>query len=105
MVNFVKNYRDPSYSPGTDIQEEVFKQRRIELWGEGLNWFDLMRLNKGVDRRGAGYPNSEMIFKIEPTDNVLLWPIPEVELQSNQALNEADQNTPGNTPKPVADNK
>ncbi len=105
LVNFVKNYRDPSYSPGTDIQEEVFKQRRIELWGEGLNWFDLMRLNKGVDRRGAGYPNSEMIFKIEPTDNVLLWPIPEVELQSNQALSEADQNTPGNTPKPVADNK
>ena len=50
-----------------------------------------MRLNKGVDRRGAGYPNSEMIFKIEPTDNVLLWPIPEVELQSNQALSEADQ--------------
>ncbi len=41
-----------------------------------------MRLNKGVDRRGAGYPNSEMIFKIEPTDNVLLWPIPK--LNSNQ---------------------
>lgn len=104
LVNFIKKYRNPTYAPTeSNIQEEVFQQRRIELWGEGLNWFDLMRLGKGVDRRGAGYPNSEMVFNIAANDNVLLWPIPEVELQSNQALSVADQNTPGNTPKPVED--
>ena len=38
--------------------------RRIELWGEGVIWFDVMRLNKGVDRRGCGFPNVEFIFYI-----------------------------------------
>lgn len=27
-------------------QEAVYFQRRIELWGEGVIWFDVMRLNK-----------------------------------------------------------
>lgn len=105
LIKFIKDYRDPSYSfSAGDVQEEVFKQRRIELWGEGLNWFDVMRLNKGVNRVGGGYPNSNMVFKIAATDPILLWPIPEVELQANQALSDADQNTPGAAPKAVADN-
>lgn len=106
LVNFIKTYRDESYSyNGSDVQEEAFLQRRIELWGEGLNWFDLMRLNKGVDRRGGGYPNENMVFNIAASDPILLWPIPEAELQANQALSNADQNTPGVTPKAVADEK
>lgn len=103
LQDFIQTYRDSKYTvnAGANIQEEVFLQRRIEFWGEGLNWFDIMRLNKGVDRRGAGYPDSNMIFNIPANDNILLWPIPEVELQSNQALTNADQNTPGKTPEAV----
>lgn len=102
LVNFIKKYRDKGYVySGTDVQEEVFLQRRIEFWGEGLNWFDLMRLNKGVDRRGAGYPNSIMIFNIAANDPILLWPIPEAEIQANQALSNADQNATGTAPQPV----
>jgi len=45
LEGFVKTYRNPNYVCGatspTDIQTEVFRQRRIELWGEGLNWFDV----------------------------------------------------------------
>lgn len=106
LINFVKTYRNKDYTyNGSDIQEEVFMQRRIEFWGEGLNWFDLMRLKKGVDRRGGGYPNSTMVFNIPANDDIMLWPIPEAELQANQALSTADQNTPGNSPLPVDDKK
>ena len=106
LVDFITKYRNDSYVVTyPDIQEEVFLQRRIELWGEGLNWFDVMRLNKGVDRRGAGFPNDNMIFNIAPTDPILLWPIPQAEIQANQALSAADQNPTSTTPKPVEDNK
>lgn len=104
LVDFMKNYRDPEYTaPATDIQEEIFRQRRIEFWGEGLTWYDIMRLNKGVDRRGAGYPNSTMIFNIPAGDNVLLWRIPESEIQANPALEDGDNNPAAPTPQPVAD--
>lgn len=107
LENFVKTYRDPDYvceatSP-TDIQKEVFRQRRIELWGEGLNWFDVMRLNKGVDRRGAGYPNATMVFNIPAGDNVLLWRIPEAEIQANAKLSNGDNNPSAPVPDPVPD--
>lgn len=104
LVNFVRTYRNPQFTPASNnIQEEAFLQRRIELWGEGLNWFDLMRLNKGVDRVGAGFPNANMVFRIAPDDPVLLWPIPEAELQANQALTNADQNPSWTAPKAVED--
>jgi starch-binding outer membrane protein, SusD/RagB family len=105
LENFVQTYRDPSYvCTATDIQKEVFHQRRIELWGEGLNWYDIMRLNKGVDRRGAGYPNASMIFNIEPGSDILLWRIPEAEIQANIGLNEGDNNPSAPAPLPVPDN-
>lgn len=107
LESFVKTYRDPEYvctanSPET-IQEEVFRHRRIELWGEGLNWFDIMRLNKGVDRRGAGFPNATMVFNIAPNSDILLWRIPEAEIQANPALSEGDNNPAAPTPDPVPD--
>ncbi len=108
LVDFVKTYRDPGYSFSStnpeDIQEEVYRQRRIELWGEGLNWYDIMRLNKPVDRRGGGFPNATMVFNIPAGDPVLLWRIPQKEIIANPSLNEEDNNPVGSTPQPVADN-
>lgn len=107
LVDFVTAYRDPGFtlaatSPA-EVQEEVFNQRRLELWGEGLNWFDLMRLNKGIDRRGGGYPNATMVFNIPAGSDVLLWRIPEAEIQANPALSEGDNNPSAPSPAPVAD--
>lgn len=107
LESFVSTYRDPSYTfSGTadEIQEEVFRHRRIELWGEGLNWYDIMRLNKGVDRRGAGYPNATMVFNIPAGSDILLWRIPEAEIQANPVLPEGDNNPSAPAPSPVADN-
>lgn len=58
--------RDPQYEYGTHLdsyyntstklfQNEVWWQRRVELWGEGFATFDIKRLQKGVIR---SYPNT-----------------------------------------------
>lgn len=107
LESFVQEYRDPDYTfsgSAAEIQEEVFRQRRIELWGEGLSWYDIMRLNKGVDRRGGGYPNATMVFNIPAGSDILLWRIPEAEIQANPVISEGDNNQAASAPKPVADN-
>lgn len=107
LESFLRDYRDPEYvckaSSPEAIQEEIYRQRRIELWGEGMNWFDVMRLNKGVDRRGAGYPNASSVFNIQPGDPILLWRIPEKEIQANPALSNEDNNEAVPVPSPVPD--
>lgn len=107
LENFVKTYRNPDYtSTGAspeEVQEAVYYQRRLELWGEGLSWFDIMRLNKPVDRRGGGYPDPTAIFNIAAKDPVLLWRIPEAEIQANVALTNADNNPVTPLPEVVAD--
>ena len=100
LEEFVKTYRDPSYScTASNVQDEIYRQKRIELWGEGRIWFDVMRLNKGVDRRGAGYePNC--VLNIPAGDPILLWRLPQTEINGNSALTDADNNT--STPVPTA---
>lgn len=109
LEDFVKTYRDDQYtctaSSPADVQEEVFRQRRIELWGEGLIWYDIMRLNKPVDRRGAGYPNATMVFNIPAGSPLLLWAIPEKEIEANQSLEKGDNNPSAPAPEPVKDFK
>lgn len=106
LNNFVSTYRDPAYNCTlTDpaaIQEEIWNQRRVELWGEGLSWYDIMRLKKNVDRRGCGYPDDSAadIFNITYGDNILLWRIPEAEIQANKLISDEDNNP--NAPAPIA---
>jgi hypothetical protein len=68
-----------------------------------LNWFDVMRLNKPVDRRGGGFPDATMVFNIPAGDPLLLWRLPEKEILANKALSEDDNNPPAPAPKPVSD--
>ncbi|MBS2097284.1 RagB/SusD family nutrient uptake outer membrane protein [Carboxylicivirga linearis] len=107
LETFVKSYRDPSYvcnaSSPEGIQEEVYHQRRVELWGEGMNWFDIMRLNKGVDRRGAGFINASVIFNIPSNSDILLWRISEPEIEANPLIGHGDNNPAAPAPEPVAD--
>jgi hypothetical protein len=46
--------RDPKWNKSSVTVDDVFLQRRIELWGEGFNFFDFKRLNKVVDRTYEG---------------------------------------------------
>lgn len=65
LTEFAKK-RDPQYEYGkhneaygntstSKFQNEVWWQRRVELWGEGFATFDIKRLNKGIIR---SYANS-----------------------------------------------
>ena len=103
LEKFVKTYRDPSYScTASDVQNEIYRQKRIELWGEGRIWFDVMRLNKGIDRRGAGYePNC--VLKIDAGDPILLWRLPQTEINGNNALSDKDNNPAAPVPTAVDD--
>ncbi|MDE5649486.1 MAG: RagB/SusD family nutrient uptake outer membrane protein, partial [Duncaniella sp.] len=104
LRQFVSTYRDQNYSFNTgsaqELQEEVWRQRRIELWGEGMAYYDIMRLNKGVDRRGAGFQPS-YVYNIPAGDPIFLFQIPQTEVEGNKALG---ANNPTTTrPTPVAD--
>ncbi len=102
---FVQKYRNPAYNfsgSGEAVQEECWQQRRVELWGEGLTTYDLMRLKKPFDRRGGGW-DPIWVFDIQPNDNVLVIPLPQAEINGNPAITEGDNNPSVGMPIPVAD--
>ena len=54
IMNQVNQPRDAEYNctaTGDELIEEIRLYRRIELWGEGFNWFDLKRWEKNLVRR------------------------------------------------------
>lgn len=92
LTNFVSTYRQPGYvcnAQDVDIfRDELWKQRRIELWGEGFSYFDMMRFQKGIDRRGGGY-DPTLVYVIEPDNPVLIYEIIQQEAQSNPLIGNA----------------
>lgn len=101
VENFVNTYRwtgdTPYVCPATsqdEMLDEVWFQRRIELWGEGFSYTDCLRLQKGIDRRGGGFP-AEAVFNIAANAPILLFPIPNAEMEGNHAITAANQNPSG----------
>lgn len=76
------------------VRDEIFFQRQIELWGEGFEYIDRLRLNKGIDRRNANF-NPDWAFNIPPKAAVLLYQIPQAEIEGNPGITQADQNPAG----------
>ena len=57
LESFVRTYRDPSYSSaasGRSLADEIWFQRRVELWGEGFANSDTRRLGKPLVRFHEG---------------------------------------------------
>lgn len=106
LQDFVKAYRDPSYScnasSATAVQNAVWMQRRIELWGEGHSYFDLMRLQKPIDRRGGGYA-ADLVYNVPAGDPVRIFMIPQNEIQNNPQIGENQNNPNAGMPTPVPD--
>lgn len=106
LESFVNNYRwlgSDKYACNASSKEEfldeIWFQRRVELWGEGMNYFDVMRLNKDIDRRNSNWNTTNVIsqyaYFIPAGSPVLLCQIPTTEIDNNAALSEADQNPTG----------
>ncbi len=100
---FINTYRDADYlceaTTKEEAQEAIWNQRRIEFWGEGLSWFDIKRLNKGVNRLGGGFPETA-VFNFEPNASELILRIPFSEEQYNKLI---VNNDPIAIPKPIPD--
>jgi hypothetical protein len=89
--------RDPNYAlsanSGQALYDEIYLQRRIELWGEGFAWYDQKRLGVDLERDYAGSNHTALgNFNWAYNANEMLFQIPEDELNANDMINEADQN-------------
>jgi hypothetical protein len=89
LENFVKTYRDPSYSAdagGRTLLDEIWFQRRVELWGEGFGVFDNLRLDKPIVRsHGEGTSNiaDAFRFNLDSQDPWLRMRFPQGEMNTN----------------------
>lgn len=91
LTNFEKTYRNPDFSTkaatAEEVQELIWNKRRLEFWGEGLSWLDLKRLNKGIDRRGLGFP-AAFVYNVKPDTEEEAWvyAVPRTEMQYNKKI-------------------
>ena len=75
--------RDPAYAGGGDLIEEIMTSRRIELWAEGLRYFDLKRLNLPI-KRGRNFDITFCTFlEKEAGADGWTWEIPKIETDNN----------------------
>ena len=82
MVN-----RDPEWNKSSMSVVDVYLQRRIELWVECFGYFDLKRLNKGIDRNYEGSNHLTGYKKVVPAQDVLwTYQIPIREIQENTQI-------------------
>lgn len=85
--------RDPSWSAGSVTVDDVLLQRRIELWGEGFEYFDLRRNGLGVDRKYEGSNHSAAAqYKFPAHGKSWNFQIPKNEIQNNQYITDEEQN-------------
>ena len=104
LENFVQAYRDPLYSVtagGRSLEDEIWFQRRVDLWGEGFSNADTRRLNKPLVRFHEGSPsNVPEAFRFNMTADDGWWLMRFTSSEKNTNLAIVD-NTGGK--KPVQD--
>lgn len=92
LTNFVKTYRDPSYDingRGLSLADEIWFQRRVELWGEGFFTVDAKRLGKPIVRFHQGKANnfpSKYQFNVAADDGWLNMRFPQSEKNNNLSI-------------------
>lgn len=87
LLNTLQNERGAMISTSTDQEsliDQILLERRKEMWGEGLEWFDILRLKLGVDRttQQGHYQN----VSVPALSNKLIMMIPEKEVINNKQL-------------------
>lgn len=101
LENFVQTYRDPEYkydpSRFASFSDEIWFQRRVELWGEGFFIPDQRRLNKPLVRFHDDTNNISPAFRfnLAADDPWLLLRFPQGEMNTNF---DVVDNTGGNQP-------
>lgn len=101
LENFMKT-RQPDYdytfTNKADLIEEIIYQKRVEFWGEGLEYIDNRRLNIPVDRTdetwGAENNNHFSVakFRYNQEERPFLYQLPISEIENNSQISPSDQN-------------
>ena len=110
LEEFVRTYRDPSYistGRGLSLADEIWFQRRVELWGEGFATSDLQRLRKPIVRfhgeetgkKDLGSFPAAFRFNVAADDPWRLLRFPQTEIDNNSAIT-TDDNAGGSIPEP-----
>ncbi len=80
-----------STNTGNNLINEIFIERKKELYGEGFGVLDNKRMKIDVDRSSSyhwGYPETSIKW-----DNpILTMPIPQAEIDANELITPSDQN-------------
>ena len=93
--------RDPNYaytfSSKAALIEEINYQKRVEFWGEGIEYLDNRRLNIPIDRTDATWGAANNHFsgaKYALTQDAknFLYQIPKTEIDNNSMIDESEQN-------------
>ncbi len=95
VLFILANHRDPEYvlstNSGQDLLDEIYFQRRIELWGEGFRWLDLKRLEQDLDREDSNHKSSYCVTKYEAYGTSRWnWLFPQSEVDANPNLIQND---------------
>lgn len=113
FTKFIQTYRNPNYmmsaESNADIAEAIYQDKRVEFWGEGIAFFDYMRLNRPVDRIGKNWAPQESFnipsYSLDTTPDktvagVLIYCIPQGEINGNPMISDADNNPYCTPPNP-----
>ncbi len=84
-------------SDKTELIDQIFLHKRIEMWGEGFGLFEFNRLMKTIDRTydGTNHPAGNVIGgdrAIPWGDTARYMQIPNSELEGNEYISSEDQN-------------
>ena len=92
LEDFIRSYRDPAYSAdasGRTLEDEIWYQRRVELWGEGFSNNDTRRLGKPLVRfHDPATSNVPAAFRFNMTADDPWWLMrfPKAETNTNLAI-------------------
>ena len=102
VLNSFMQTRQPDYNytftDKASLIEEINFQKRVEFWGEGIEYLDNRRLNILVDRTddtwGADNNNHLSAGKLraEQEDRVFLYQLPVSEIENNSMISPSEQN-------------
>lgn len=101
LNNFMKTRQSDynyTFTDKASLIEEIIYQKRVEFWGEGLEYIDNRRLNIPVDRTdetwGANNNNhyESAKFRYNQEDRPFLYQLPISEIENNSQIAPSDQN-------------
>jgi len=96
LFEFVST-RDAAYTQSTatgdDLVNEIYLQRRIELWGEGFAFYDMKRFKRALERDYPGTNHQAFgLYNYDAESDMFNFQIPEDEINANDAISAAEQN-------------